>query len=63
MRSATCPHVSTFIGFDHGHQCGCRECASSPRPAAARYSALRAPLLACRLELRHARLRASRANM
>ena len=29
------PHVSTFTGFDHGHQCGCRECASSPTPAAA----------------------------
>jgi hypothetical protein len=32
----TCPHVSTFTGFDHGHQCRCRECASSPTPATAR---------------------------
>ena len=31
----TCPHVSTFTGFDHGHQCRCRECASSPTPTAA----------------------------
>ena len=30
------PHVSTFTGFDHGHQCRCRECASSPTPTAAR---------------------------
>eukprot|EP00964_Phaeocystis_antarctica_P148153 scaffold114908_cov57-Phaeocystis_antarctica.AAC.3 len=35
MRSATCPHVSIFIVFDHGNQCDCRDCASSPTPAAA----------------------------
>ena len=44
MGPVTCPHVSTFTGFDHD-------------------SALRALLLAYRLELRHARLRASRENM
>eukprot|EP00964_Phaeocystis_antarctica_P128180 scaffold91910_cov36-Phaeocystis_antarctica.AAC.1 len=47
MRSATCPHVSTFIGFDHGRQCGCQECASSPTPAAARK---RTPSAAARLQ-------------
>ena len=62
MGSGTCPHVSRFTLFDHGHQCRCRECASSPHLRQPD-SALQALLLAYRLELRHARLRASRTNM
>ena len=52
-------HFSTFTVFDHGHQCGCRECASSPRRLRQPDSALRALLLACR----HARFRASSATV
>ena len=60
-------HVYGFTVFAHGHQCRCGSaCASSITPTAARSepdTALRALLLAYTLELRHARLRASRANI
>ena len=62
-RVLTSPHSP--VTFDHGHHSAAAGsiCFLTNACAAQPDSALRALLLACRLELRHARLRVSKANV